>query len=136
MLAVMSWPFLIILVLSAPIAAGLWLIFSVLRANRNIVDLSHRLDSLESELLRLRRNPETSAVETAIKPLPTSEISSSAPPPIIAGPFSSLPPSTFSDPLPPITFQEVPIRANSAINWEQFMGVKLFAWLGGFALFL
>jgi uncharacterized membrane protein len=26
--------------------------------------------------------------------------------------------------------------AASAINWEQFMGVKLFAWIGGFALFL
>lgn len=30
-----------------------------------------------------------------------------------------------------------PVRAKSpAINWEQFMGVKLFLWLGGLALFL
>jgi uncharacterized membrane protein len=29
-----------------------------------------------------------------------------------------------------------PPRRVPAINWEQFMGVKLFAWIGGFALFL
>ena len=36
--------------------------------------------------------------------------------------------------------QELPPLAaawpRTTINWEQFMGVKLFAWLGGFALFL
>ena len=43
---------------------------------------------------------------------------------------------------PPInTFKEKPIRQPdedfiSKINWEQFMGVKLFAWVGGLALFL
>jgi uncharacterized membrane protein len=29
-----------------------------------------------------------------------------------------------------------PAPARAAINWEQFMGAKLFAWLGGLALFL
>src|SRR5262245_16107043 len=29
-----------------------------------------------------------------------------------------------------------PPKATPAINWEQFMGVKLFAWIGGLALFL
>jgi uncharacterized membrane protein len=28
------------------------------------------------------------------------------------------------------------VPAGPAINWEQFMGAKLFAWIGGFALFL
>ena len=48
-------------------------------------------------------------------------------------------------PLPPVIGPE-PVRAPApwveprpvlpAINWEQFMGVKLFAWIGGLALFL
>jgi len=42
----------------------------------------------------------------------------------------------------PLQGQEVPLPpeeekpARPAINWEQFMGAKLFAWLGGLALFL
>jgi uncharacterized membrane protein len=42
----------------------------------------------------------------------------------------------------PAAFRESPSApersrpARPAINWEQFMGAKLFAWLGGFALFL
>src|SRR5439155_24993884 len=31
---------------------------------------------------------------------------------------------------------QVPESSLPAINWEQFMGAKLFAWLGGLALFL
>ena len=34
------------------------------------------------------------------------------------------------------THKHKPPPAHPAINWEQFMGAKLFAWLGGLALFL
>ena len=57
----------------------------------------------------------------------------------------SLPP----DEAPPVDFREIPAAARTvptpppsgptlmeSINWEQFMGAKLFAWLGGLALFL
>jgi len=54
----------------------------------------------------------------------------SSPPPL---PFPRLPP-----PMP--TRVPVPVAARPApkprINWEVFMGVKLFAWIGGLALFL
>ena len=38
--------------------------------------------------------------------------------------------------LPPRPEPRRAIPVAPAIDWEQFMGVKLFAWLGGFALFL
>jgi uncharacterized membrane protein len=38
--------------------------------------------------------------------------------------------------LPPPLVAEAPAPVRPAINWEQFMGAKLFAWLGGLALFL
>jgi uncharacterized membrane protein len=60
--------------------------------------------------------------------------------------YSSLPERTSPPPLPPVlpTQPPIPTTPSSApasrqmpkIDWEQFMGVKLFAWLGGFALFL
>jgi uncharacterized membrane protein len=37
---------------------------------------------------------------------------------------------------PPLPIKPPPVSAPSAFNWEAFMGVKLFAWLGGLALFL
>ena len=36
----------------------------------------------------------------------------------------------------PVPDADTPPAASPAINWEQFMGAKLFAWLGGLALFL
>src|SRR5439155_6744086 len=60
------------------------------------------------------------------KPRPSSSVpvSASVPPPL---PIPS-PSLTTSPPPPP------PVRR--AIDWEAFMGVKLFAWIGGFVLFL
>ncbi|MEN9678174.1 MAG: hypothetical protein RIS76_4070, partial [Verrucomicrobiota bacterium] len=51
------------------------------------------------------------------------------PPPLPFSPASSPSP----DPLdaPPVA----PSEARAAFNWEQFVGVRLFAWMGGLALF-
>ncbi len=41
-------------------------------------------------------------------------------------------------PLPPVR-PPIPVGTGvraTAVNWEQFMGVKMFSWIGGFALFL
>ena len=38
--------------------------------------------------------------------------------------------------VPPVPAGVAPAATGPAINWEQFMGAKLFAWLGGLALFL
>ncbi len=77
-----------------------------------------------------------------------------APPPIASAPISTPEPAAEPPPLPPVapsTAQPEPVvsaRSHStpsaaepadpkaAFNWEMFMGAKLFAWLGGLALFL
>src|SRR5207302_8103578 len=56
-------------------------------------------------------------------------------------PLPSVPPSLPAYPPPldrpePETAGKRPGELIPAINWEQFMGVKLFAWIGGLALFL
>ena len=68
---------------------------------------------------------------TAISPQASAEV---APPPIAPSlrPVEPkyIPPVPLSRPLTP------PRPPLPKINWEQFMGVKGFAWIGGFALFL
>src|SRR5262245_42849289 len=55
-------------------------------------------------------------------PLPVVSVSESVlPPPLPVTPEPVIPP---------------PLPAKPAIDWEAFMGVKLFAWIGGFVLFL
>ena len=60
--------------------------------------------------------------------------------------FAAMRDPTPAKPLPPVLQEtpviftapapRAPVPAKPKINWEQFMGAKLFAWLGGFALFL
>src|SRR3569833_4529993 len=91
------------------------------------------------------------ATEPSIAPPPPIEPTAPEPPVFVAPP--PLPPEPIRPVAPPILFEPVfkvdapppipempqPARAPTpapGINWEQFMGVKLFAWIGGFALFL
>src|ERR1019366_9314725 len=60
------------------------------------------------------------------------------PQPVISSlrPSFATPPPVFVAPVPPRP-APVPLpKPKPAINWEQFMGVKMFAWVGGLALFL
>ncbi len=67
-----------------------------------------------------------------------------APPPLIAAAKTMPPPlPPASDPTlpkrdipPPLAPAPSPPPARPAMQWEQFMGAKLFAWIGGLALFL
>jgi uncharacterized membrane protein len=70
-----------------------------------------------SETLTETSKPDRPAVEAVVPPPPF------LPPP----PVEPARAAAYADPL---------ARLQAAINWEQFMGVKLFAWLGGLALFL
>lgn len=54
-------------------------------------------------------------------------------PPVIAAPVKPVAPVASATPAPPVA---PPARMLPTIDWEQFMGAKLFAWLGGLALFL
>jgi len=109
------------------------------RAKRGLDDLAARLSSLENEV----RNLQPHAV-----PAPKSEAAAAAPKAFEVPP--RLPITTAAPTVPekesappPIpekfvrrTLREIAAPARPPINWEQFMGAKLFAWIGGLALFL
>jgi len=110
-------------------------------AKRTVDDLVTRLSSLENELRNLR--PQTvAAVKTeppVTAPAPTAE--PVAPPLAVVTP-AQVPSGTAPEP-PPIpkellepSVPQIARQSKPPIDWEQFMGAKLFAWIGGLALFL
>ena len=132
---------LLILILIGFVIAILVLPFVALaktnNAKRVVDDLLARVSSLEKETRSLRGQlippvkPETSAPAAEIVPPPRANI---APAPVV--------PETASEP-PPVPREllepSAPQKARPVkppIDWEQFMGAKLFAWIGGLALFL
>jgi len=106
-------------------------------AKRDLDDLAARLSSLENDVRRLGQRP-VPAPE-AKPPAPTAF---AVPPPLPI--TASVLPQQEKETVPPSIPQEfVAPRlsqfmkpAKPPINWEQFMGAKLFAWIGGLALFL
>ncbi len=166
-------PFIILIVLGIPTAVVIWLIVRAVGAGHRLEELSRRLQDMELELIRLKRDQAgapTPPATPAAQPTPASV----APPEEPLAPFrvdeNPLRPgakmwadSTVWQPVPaPVTCPApppaptpvlesrppwpIPPTAATAfrpstpplpqINWEQFMGVKGFAWIGGFALFL
>src|SRR5262245_56288269 len=111
------------------------------RAKRSVEDLVKRLSSLENEVRNLR--PETvSAVQpegpvaspepkVGVVPLP---IPATTPAPAVSKATPEPPPIPQELLIPKAPQLAKPTKP--PINWEQFMGAKLFAWVGGFALFL
>jgi hypothetical protein len=153
---------LLLVVVGGPIALVVWLGTKASRADRGVRELGIRLESLSFEVHELRnelrgRGPVGTglppAPAPAPKPVPTSlappiqvplspppmgqRPPQAAPPPIVPPP-SEVPASAWED-LPPVSAPPIasPPKVNlPSIDWEQFMGVKLFAWIGGLALFL
>ena len=138
-------------------AAVLWLIARRNDAIDRLDRLDARLQMLELDLERLRRperevsqrEPDAASVP---EPAPVN-ISQAIPasatlavPPILPKPevLPAVDPAVASEAAsvaaaaPPLLRPEVPKqrRAEPAISLENFLGVKLFAWLGGFLLFL
>ncbi len=118
-------------------------------AYRRTQELSDRVDYLQREIdilrgkiSRLQTPTEAQAEERtapSVSPLipPTPE---PAKPRLTPPPFPTDVPPVIQEPVtPPInppTPQLFLNRDVSTINWERFMGVNLFAWIGGFVLFL
>ena len=141
----------VLVVLGIPLALAIWLIVRAVSASNRIEVLSRRLGALEVEIFQLKRARESAKpAETGPAPAPQPEIipappielpeSIITPPPVVS---AEPPPAAAPPPIPaaigpperPPIF-EPPRKPAPKINWEQFMGVKGFAWLGGFALFL
>jgi hypothetical protein len=158
---------LVLLLIGAPIAAGIWLIARAIGARQSIDELRRRLSSLELEIIRLKEG--TGRAPKAAPVAPDMPAQSA---PVAADAVRRQPATALAQPVPPqITPEEivvppapppVPVAAKAvspppplprmettprpaleparklvpAINWEQFMGVKLLAWIGGLAAFL
>jgi uncharacterized membrane protein len=96
-----------------------------------------RLGELESGRSSVEMAP--SAPSTPV-PSTAPNAPSPIPPPGVPPPLPTRPPIP-GPPLPtkpasPATPPPSPRPARAAIDWEAFFGVKLFAWIGGFVLFL
>ncbi|MBI4585507.1 MAG: DUF2339 domain-containing protein [Planctomycetes bacterium] len=154
-------PILIVL-----LAIGMvWLAIKAIQTKDELGSLNRHLSHLESEIYRLKQRleeprergakaapapagpPAQPVPQLAAAPAPV-EARPSPPPHAVpqpaAGPaapetpprLEPLPPETAPAPRPAPAFTAVERPVLPAIDWEQFMGVKLFAWLGGLALLL
>src|SRR5213592_4457701 len=106
-------------------------------AKRTVDDLLARLSSVEDDLRTLRQSA------SLAKPGAPVSTSPAIPPPLpVTAPAAVREAPKESEP-PPIPQELIDAKARQAaipirppIDWEQFMGAKLFAWIGGLALFL
>jgi uncharacterized membrane protein len=111
------------------------------RAKRVVQDLARRVASLEKELRNMQPQtvspvqPEAGvgAPQPRAKAIPTP-VAVITPAPVVsnAAPESPPIPQELLTPKAP----QLAKPTKPPINWEQFMGAKLFAWIGGLALFL
>src|SRR5437588_1030145 len=136
--------FLILILIGFLIAIVVLPSIAIAKANsakRGLDDLVKRLSSLEKELRNLQAQSISSVKTEAPATAPARIMQSVAPlfPVVTAAPVAS---ETAPGP-PPIPAELLdPSAPKSArpvkppIDWEQFMGAKLFAWVGGLALFL
>src|SRR4029453_243593 len=146
--------FLLLVVIAVCFVLPLVAIAKATRARRSVEEFETRLRSLEGELQMLKHAPDVLRVDQS--PAAKSEMAegepfvsvsiaeppearpASVPPPlpeeVMAAPASA--PQPPSPPKPVPADLPAPKPSLPAINWEQFMGAKLFAWIGGRALFL
>ena len=132
--------FLIIGLLIAIIVLPFVALAKAKRAKCGVDDLARRLSSLENELRNLR--PQTaSAVQPDAPVVPEATVETVLPliPAMTPAPAVS---KATPEP-PPIPAELLKLRARQIarptkppIDWEQLMGAKLLAWIGGLALFL
>src|SRR6266576_5214621 len=145
--------FLLLVVIAVCFVLPLVAIAKATGALRSVKDFKTRLRGVEAELQMLKHPPgeptterpfaakeerETAEGEPFVSPAiaPPSRIEpSSVPPPLPEEVITAATSATTPEPPQPPPAKP-PAPSLSAINWEQFMGAKLFAWIGGLALFL
>src|SRR5262249_31468673 len=122
---------------------AIWAVVQMRRARRDVQStradmdgLSRRLDLLERPLSDLR----PAAGEPAASPDPPAAPAPAAAPPPVRPALASFPPPPTPLPSPPPPPPPppaiLPRAARKAFDWESFISVRLFAWLGGAAFFL
>src|SRR6266436_5998222 len=109
---------------------------------RSVDDLLARLSSVENELRTLGQQEVFATKPEGPAPATPPTVVAVPPPPSVIAPASvrEAPKESQPPPIPQELLEaEAPraaIPARPPIDWEQFMGAKLFAWIGGLALFL
>src|SRR5881398_1763704 len=136
--------FLILILIGFLIAIVVLPSIAIAKANsakRGLDDLVKRLSSLEKELRNLQAQSvssvKTEAPATAPAPImqsvaPLFQVVTAAPVASETAPGPPPIPAELLEPSAPKSARPV----EPPIDWEQFMGAKLFAWIGGLALFL
>ena len=137
--------FLLLFLLALPI----WAIVAALRARRAAEENQKSLRTLEQRfeaLTRRLRSTETEPEKPITAPPAAAPSERSAPPPVTPGPPlrpasggvpappGPLPPPVPSTPSIPVLPPPRPV--SPPFDWENLISVRLFAWLGGAALFL
>ena len=134
----------IVVFLALPIVA----MVKAARAQRSVKELAARLARLEKEGVAVAPAGEGVAFPGKLAASPTEEPVRPAPKEsgVVLGRTAVPPPVPTQVVTPPVTPARPvtaapvqpapPVPTKPVINWEQFMGAKLFAWIGGFALFL
>jgi len=109
-------------------------------AKRSVDDLFTRLLSVENDVRTLRRQNGSAAITPQAQSSETAARAEISPPPL---PAISVQPTAEqakvpAEPPKPVEAKPPPppTPVPAPIDWEQFMGAKLFAWIGGLALFL
>src|SRR5450631_2435570 len=118
-------------VLLVPIALVVIGAVELHKLKKTVRQLGRRVGELESGRGGVEVTPPEPAVQTA----PTSFPSLAVPPPLPPRspiPQPALPKTPVGEPPPPVKPPSPPRPARAAIDWEAFLGVKLFAWIGGF----
>lgn len=145
----------VLLVLGVPLGLAIWLIVRAVQSKGRIEELSYRLSELEAEVIRLKQDQTAAkSAEPAPKPVPAPVVATikvavvppipplpkpvAAPKPVVPPqpPPIVVPPAIPATAPPPRLAPAVAPPTGPAINWEQFLGVKGFAYAAGLAFFL
>ena len=135
----------ILVVLVALLVLPIVAIVKAAEAKRALKELADRIARLEKQGVRAASAEEGVALPGKVAASPTEKpaeqraegpvrrasVPPPLPPPMVALSAAPANPVAAGSVKPP-----APVRTTPAINWEQFMGAKLFAWIGGLALFL
>jgi uncharacterized membrane protein len=127
----------IALLLLAPLIPLIIGVVQLRKLKAAVKNLVQRVAELESHSSSAKAAAPESAVASPAPVVPAT-LQSSPPPPIkeTAPPIPPAIPTSAERPPPPIPAPPKPPQPSKPFDWEAFFGVKLFAWIGGFVLFL
>lgn len=122
-------------VLLGLVALILPIVLSITNASR-VRALEAAIKKLGERIGALEAGHPAETIGKESQPIPTPPVTRAVPPPLPASVTkpAPVPAPSLTSPSPAVP-RPTP-RARPAIDWEAFMGVKLFAWIGGFVFFL